>query len=124
MSNKNSKWGGKFWVDLGERAGASAVGGALAMLTAAWLMSLLVASTAPELITVMNQSKIGLLQASGWFFEQALWLRVLLLMPYGCVMTLFLVHTTQGPYHLCKSDFEFNQRRAASQPTAGANPTV
>lgn len=29
-----SKWGAAYWADLGERAGASAVGGALTMITA------------------------------------------------------------------------------------------
>lgn len=32
--NRTSKWGRAYWVDLAERAGASAVGGALTMITA------------------------------------------------------------------------------------------
>lgn len=32
--NANSKWGSAYWVDLAERTGASAVGGALTMITA------------------------------------------------------------------------------------------
>lgn len=32
--SKYGKWGGKYWADLGERIGASAVGGALTMITA------------------------------------------------------------------------------------------
>jgi len=32
--NRTSKWGRAYWTDLGERVGASAVGGALTMITA------------------------------------------------------------------------------------------
>lgn len=31
---KSRKWGRQYWADLGERVGASAVGGALTMITA------------------------------------------------------------------------------------------